>query len=85
MAVFLVHLRENITDVSRYSVAEATTPQPDSVLLFDRTGVSGSRWTARVGGVVAVGKNAQDETPQLDGGASGPLPIWKPLAQCALK
>jgi hypothetical protein len=85
MAVFLVHLRENITDVSRYSVAEATTPQPDSVLLFDRTGVSGSRWTAHVGGIVAVGKNAQDETPQLDGGPSGPLPIWKPLAQCTLK
>jgi len=86
MAVFLVHLRENIPDTASYSVTAATTPQPGTVLLFDRTAAhAASRWTARIGGVVAVGKNAQNEDPQVDAGPSGPLPIWKPLAQCALK
>lgn len=84
-AIFLVHLREGIVDTKSYSVEAATTPQPNTVLLFDTTGIDGSRWTAHIGGLVAVGKNAQDETPQVDAAASGPLPVWKPLAECPIE
>jgi hypothetical protein len=84
LAVFLVHLRDEVTDADGYSVPTSTAPQPSTVFLFDSSGASGATWSARAGGLVGVGKNAKDGTPQLDAGASGPLPEWKPLAACAL-
>lgn len=85
LGVFLVQLREHVVDPDAYDVARATQAGPSSVLLFDATGIAGSRWTAHVGGLVAVGKNAQDGIAQLDAGGSGPPPEWKPLSACSLE
>jgi hypothetical protein len=84
-APFHMQLRENVVDASAYSVTRATTAGPGTVLLFDSTGVTGSTWKASVGGITAVTKNTLSGDPELDAGASGPLPAWKPLTQCALK
>lgn len=85
IAPFFLQLREGISDASAYSVARATTAAQGTVLLFDEAGVDGTRWKASVGDLTGVTKNALDGTAQIDAGASGPLPVWKPLSACALK
>ncbi|HQY65002.1 MAG TPA: hypothetical protein PK141_26600 [Polyangiaceae bacterium] len=84
-APFYVQIREGLSDAQSYSVARATTAGVGTVLLFDKSGARGSTWAASVGGAVGVAKNSLDGTPQVDAGASAPLPTWKPLAQCNLK
>jgi hypothetical protein len=85
MAPFFVQLREGVADANVYSVARATAAGPGTVLLFDQAGAVGASWTAATGGLVGVAKNSLSGDPELDAAASGPLPTWKPFAQCALR
>lgn len=85
MAPFFMQLREGVADASAYSVARATSAGAGTVLLFDQTGAAGSSWTATVGGLVGAAKNTLSGDPELDASASGPLPRWKPFAQCLLR
>lgn len=84
-APFYVQLREGVPDASDYSVDRATTAGAGTVLRFDKSGAVGATWKASVGSLVGVAKNTLDGTAQIDAGASGPLPAWKPLGSCSLK
>lgn len=86
VAPFFVQLREGISDAGAYSVTRATSAGAGTVLLFDKPPAAGSAsWPASVGLLTGVAKNTLSGDPELDAGASGPLPAWKPFAQCALK
>ena len=64
-APFLVHLRSSVSDPSVFSLSEAISPMPSTIVLFDAQGVAGNAWNATSGAGVgyAISKDV--------GGADG--------------
>lgn len=85
-AFFFAHLRGGVADAAAWSPEVALREGPHTVLLFDDRGAGAGTWTASVGGVVGVAKNAHnaEEDPRVDAPPDGPLPAWGPLAGCAV-
>lgn len=86
-AYFFFHVRDLSGDPLAWDLTTATEPGPSTVELYDERGALASTWTPTVGDVVGIGKNSKnaEQDPRIGLPPDEPPPIWKPLAECAVR
>lgn len=67
-APFFVHLRGRVQDPNTFSLEESISAGPDTLVLFDESGVSGNTWTSSAGNKIGFA---------LHRDGSGPDPTWE--------